>query len=131
MNQELNTTGTQAAPPMGIAALAPIIMQMLTTRAGGLAGLVKMFTDKGLGEIASSWVNKGPNLPITGEQVRSALGDDLIGQIAAKGGIAPDNMVSQIAALLPGLVDELTPDGVIPEESVMHKAVDFLKSKLM
>jgi uncharacterized protein YidB (DUF937 family) len=131
MNQELNTTSTQAAPPMGIAALAPIILQMLTTRAGGLAGLVKMFTDKGLGEIASSWVSKGPNLPITGEQVRSALGDDLIGQIAAKGGIAPDNMVSQIAVMLPGLVDELTPDGTIPEESVMHKAVDFMKSKFM
>ena len=131
MKQELNPSGAQTAPPMGIATLAPIIMQMLTTRTGGLGGLVKMFTDKGLGDIASSWVSKGPNLPINGDQVRSTLGDDLIRQIAAKAGIAPDSMASQIAALLPGLVDELTPDGVIPEEGVMHKAVDFLKSKIM
>ena len=131
INQELNKPGAATAPATPISALAPIIMQMLTSRAGGLAGLVKMFSDKGLGEIASSWVSKGPNLPITVDQVRSTLGDDLVKQVATKAGIAPDGMASQIAALLPGLVDQLTPDGAIPEEGVMHKAVDFLKSKLM
>ncbi len=131
MKQELNPTGTTTAPTFAASAMVPIITQFLTSGEGGLAGLVKKFTDKGLGEIAASWVGKGPNLPITGDQVRSTLGDDLIKQVATKAGIAPDGMVSQIAALLPGLVDQFTPDGVIPEEGAMHKAVDFLKSKLM
>ena len=131
MKQELNPTGTTTAPTFAASALVPIITQFLISGEGGLAGLVKKFTDKGLGDIAASWVSKGPNLPITGDQVRSVFGDDLIKQLAAKAGIAPEAMVVQVAALLPGIVDQLTPEGKIPEEGVMHKAADFLKSKLM
>lgn len=131
MKQELNPTGTTTAPTIAASALVPIITQFLTSGEGGLAGLVKKFTDKGLGDIAASWVGKGPNLPITGDQVRSVFGDDVIKQLAAKAGIAPEAVVVQVAALLPGIVDQLTPDGVIPEESVKPKVADVLKSKLM
>lgn len=131
MKQELNPTGTTAAPTFAASALVPIITQFLTSGEGGLAGLVKKFTNKGLGDIAASWVGKGPNLPVTVDQVRSVFGDDLMNQLAAKAGIAPEAMVVQVAALLPGIVNQLTPEGAIPEEGVMHKAADFLKSKLM
>jgi uncharacterized protein YidB (DUF937 family) len=37
----------------------------------------------GLGDVAGSWVGKGANLPVSGEQVINALGSDKIREIAS------------------------------------------------
>jgi uncharacterized protein YidB (DUF937 family) len=36
-----------------------------------------------LGDVAGSWVGKGANLPVSGEQVINALGSDKIREIAS------------------------------------------------
>jgi uncharacterized protein YidB (DUF937 family) len=38
---------------------------MINQQPGGLSGLLQTFHEKGLGEIASSWVSSGQNLPIS------------------------------------------------------------------
>ncbi len=86
-------------------------------QSGGLAGLVQQFAGKGLGNIINSWVSTGQNLPITPQQVEHGLGGDVISQLAAKLGVAPGEITQQLSSILPNVVDKLTPDGKIPEQS--------------
>jgi uncharacterized protein YidB (DUF937 family) len=99
-------------------------------QAGGLAGLIQAFQGKGLGEIISSWVGTGQNLPISADQLRHGLGSDVISQLAAKVGLAPDAATSQLAGLLPKLIDQLTPDGKVPEGGLLQQGLDLLRKNL-
>ncbi len=80
---------------------------------GGLAGLVQAFQKNGLGEIVNSWVSTGRNLPVTPSQVEQGLGSDLLSQLASTAGLPSSATSSQLAGLLPDLVDKLTPNGKI------------------
>jgi uncharacterized protein YidB (DUF937 family) len=80
---------------------------------GGLAGLVQAFQKNGLGEIVNSWVSTGKNLPVNPSQIEQGLGSDLLSQLAGKAGLSAGAASSQLAGLLPDLVDKLTPNGKI------------------
>lgn len=82
---------------------------------GGLQALIRMFQDKGLGDLISSWIGTGGNLPISADQIRRGLGPDLLSQIAGKAGMDPDDAASGLSELLPGLIDQLTPGGNVPD----------------
>jgi uncharacterized protein YidB (DUF937 family) len=90
-----------------------------------------MFNKKGLGEIISSWISTGPNLPISQDQVQQALGDEGLQQLATSAGISSDTARIQLAELLPRVADQMTPDGNIPKGTLMHKAIGFVKAKFM
>jgi uncharacterized protein YidB (DUF937 family) len=81
---------------------------------GGLGGLVGKFEQAGLGNVVSSWIGSGQNLPISADQLQSVLGSDAVAGIAAKLGINPADAMGQLSTLLPGLVDKLTPNGQAP-----------------
>ena len=82
---------------------------------GDLSGLVKKFKDSGLDQQVSSWISKGENMPIVGDQIKKALGDETVAGIAAKLGIAPDEAAVKLAEELPKAVDEQTPNGTLEE----------------
>lgn len=84
-------------------------------RMGGLPGLVDRFQQAGLGNVISSWIGTGENTPITGLQVRQALGDDQIQQISNETGLPQADAADQLSGMLPDLVDRLTPGGNIPQ----------------
>ena len=84
---------------------------------GGLRGLIQSFQEKGLGDTVASWVGKGENLPISADQIQNVLGNDTIQNLASKFGISTDEISSMLAQHLPGAVDNLTPDGNIPDNS--------------
>jgi len=81
---------------------------------GVLGGLVSHFQEKGAGDVAGSWVGTGANQPITGDQLTKVLGPDLVSKISASTGLTPDQIVSQLSAVLPQFVDHLTPQGKLP-----------------
>ena len=91
------------------------IGDLLKSHEGGLGGLVAAFEKNGFGEIASSWIAKGDNLPISAEQIRSALGAGPIAAIAGKMGVTPEVAAAEVSKLLPQLIDKLTPDGALPK----------------
>ncbi|MBX3654200.1 MAG: DUF937 domain-containing protein [Ramlibacter sp.] len=82
---------------------------------GGLSGLVTRFQQAGLGDVVASWIGSGQNQPIGSEQLTRALGSGTINDIAARLGMGQGETADQIAHLLPGLVDQLTPHGTAPE----------------
>lgn len=83
----------------------------------GLSGIVKQFTEKGLGDVVSSWVGKGENAPVSPEEVKNVFGDDSIDEIASKTGLDKKEVTGQLSDILPQVVDKLTPDGKIPESN--------------
>ena len=97
--------------------LATSLLQAINNHPGGLPALVQSFHEKGLGEIASSWVGTGQNLPISADQIQNVLGSDMVKGLAAKAGISPDIARSSLATMLPSLIDKLTPNGQMPQHS--------------
>ncbi len=85
---------------------------------GGLGGLVSKFEQAGLGGAINSWIGGGPNQPVSGEQITSALGSGTIADIAAKLGVAPDQAAGQLSQVLPDLINHLTPGGQAPEQGL-------------
>jgi uncharacterized protein YidB (DUF937 family) len=109
--------GAQASAGGGQAALLQAILAMLANGSaqGGLGGLVSQFQRSGLGDVVASWVSTGQNQPISPDQLRGALGDDVLGQLARQaGGGSGNDILGPLAELLPQVVDRLTPKGDVP-----------------
>jgi uncharacterized protein YidB (DUF937 family) len=98
---------------------------------GGLAGLVETFKSKGLGDAVSSWISPGENQPVSGEAIANTLGSDKVREIADKLGISSSEASSGLAALLPQVIDKLTPDGKLPEGGLLEQGLNILKQKLL
>ena len=97
---------------------------------GGLAGLLQKFQEHGLGDVADSWVSTGKNLPISGDQIQEALGSGALGDIASKLGLSAGDVSSQLADLLPGVVDKLTPNGQLPDMGSLGDLLGSLTKRL-
>lgn len=113
-------------PPGGQNVLLQTIVGMLA--GGGLQQLVSSFQQKGLGDVVGSWVSRGQNLPISPDQIQSALGPDQLSQLSQQTGLDVGSLAGQLSKILPGVVDKLTPDGDLPKEGVRQDMLgDLLK----
>jgi uncharacterized protein YidB (DUF937 family) len=102
--------------------------EMIQSQPGGLDGLVERFQQKGLGDVVSSWVSTGQNLPISADQITHVLGSDAVKNMAAKAGISPDQVSTQLSSLLPGIIDKLTPNGHTADAGgLLSAAMSMLK----
>ena len=115
--------GQNAQGGQGAAQLIQVVMGMLQNQQGGLGGLLQQFQRAGLGDQAASWVGRGENMPISGDQLGSALGADTLSNIASQLGLAPDQASGALAGVLPQLIDQLTPDGQVTDQ---HNSLDGL-----
>jgi uncharacterized protein YidB (DUF937 family) len=97
--------------------LLNIALSMLSNggQQGGLQGLMGAFTQAGLGPILQSWISSGQNMPISGDQLQQVLGSGAIGDIAKQLGVSHGDASNQLSALLPELIDKLTPHGQAPQ----------------
>ena len=82
----------------------------------GLGGLIDQFQKKGLGDVVDSWVNRGTNKSVAPDQVSAALGRDVVDQLSLRTGLSRDQVVAELARMLPNVVDKLTPDGRLPTQ---------------
>jgi uncharacterized protein YidB (DUF937 family) len=97
--------------------LAQEVTALLQNHPGGLAGLVQQFKSAGLGQLVSSWVGTGANLPATARQIEQGLGADRIKQLAARVGLDPTVVSQKLSTVLPALIDHLTPNGQLPAQA--------------
>jgi uncharacterized protein YidB (DUF937 family) len=109
-------------------ALKDAVLELLAHKdQGGLAGLLDKFKGQGLGDIASSWVSTGGNLPVNAQQISQALGPKAVGFLAEKTGMAPEKISAGLTFILPLIVDKLTPQGKLPESNKLAEALTSLK----
>jgi uncharacterized protein YidB (DUF937 family) len=98
---------------------------------GGISGLIKLFQEKGLEGIISSWIGTGENLPISAEQIQQILGGDEMQKIANNTSLPVQNIAADLSKLLPLVIDKLTPNGEVSDSnSLLALGLDFLKGKL-
>lgn len=134
LDEVMSQIGAAAGRPIepGHHGLARELLGMLapTGMSGGLANLVNICHQKGLGDVVNSWISTGQNLPITAEQVRSVLGSSEVQALAARAGIDPQAAMAACAQILPLLVDKATPDGRIPSTGDLLRTISgaFKKS---
>ena len=103
--------------PALLMTLLPVVLGVLKN--GGLQKLLGGLRALGLTAEADSWVGKGENRPVSGAQVRQAVGEEQIARISQEAGVSEDEAAEGVAQLLPQLVDGASPDGDLePQESI-------------
>ena len=121
-------TGTHAAAGgTEQSGMMEVITGLLTNpETGGIQGLINRFREQGLGEEVSSWIGTGQNLPISGDQIRAVLGNEQVQAIAQKLGLSSSDAANGLASALPEAIDKLTPNGELPEGSLLEKGLAML-----
>jgi uncharacterized protein YidB (DUF937 family) len=94
--------------------LVQLALQVLQQN-GGLTGVLDKFKASGLGQQAESWVGTGANLPVSPDQISKVLGGANLGELASKIGLPAGTAASGLAEILPQLIDNMTPQGQVPE----------------
>ncbi|MFZ3220330.1 MAG: YidB family protein [Rhodoferax sp.] len=114
LDSVMGAVTSQAGQPGGLASVLGGLLAN-NSELGGLSGLIEKFKQAGLGDLIQSWIGQGENLPISAEQINQVLGSGTIGNIASQLGIDPAQASGQIAQVLPGLINALTPGGEAPQ----------------
>jgi uncharacterized protein YidB (DUF937 family) len=97
-------------------ALPGLLGQLLgQTNLGNVGGLLQQLQQGGLGAEVSSWVGNGSNLPVSPDQLRSALGNEQLQQLARQAGLPVDQLLAMLSQHLPQTVDRMSPNGALQE----------------
>jgi uncharacterized protein YidB (DUF937 family) len=101
-------TAPSSVPPTGTAA------QGGGGLLGGLGELVQKFQNAGHSETVNSWIGQGQNAPVQPGQLGSVLGQQTITDLARQSGLSEQEVLAQLAKVLPNIVNSLTPNGRLP-----------------
>ena len=82
----------------------------------GVGNTVQDLERSGHGEIARSWVGRGPNRSITAQKLEAALGEDGIRDLMEQTGMEREELLGALSEHLPRVIDHLTPEGRLPTE---------------
>lgn len=93
------------------------VVGALLNSTGGLSGLLSRLQQGGLEEVVASWVGTGANRSVSPDALGSALGPDLMDQVAQQMGGNRQQAQGTLADLLPGLIDQLTTQGQLPGDN--------------
>lgn len=106
--------GGGSGSPMG--GLGSILGGGLTggALASGLGDLLGRFNQAGHGDVANSWVQHGPNAAISPDQLGDVLDPTEVDELSRHTGLDRGDLLSQLSAALPQVVDKLTPQGRLP-----------------
>ncbi len=112
---ETSAPGTQPALGSGFAGI------LANAGFGDLSGLVQKLRGSGLDAQVASWLGAGANLPVTAEELRSALGNEEVQKITQQLGLPADRILQLLSQHLPEAVDKASPNGAIEEpEQTAH-----------
>jgi uncharacterized protein YidB (DUF937 family) len=119
----------------GVTAELPgLLTQILRTGQGqsgdGLPALLDQFEAAGLSEHVRSWVANGENMPISAEQVASAIPQQRLEEWAQQLGVPPETVPALLAHVLPHAVDQATPEGTAAPEAVAEPNFGALVGRL-
>jgi len=124
---ESAVAGAGAAAAAGTGAAEESAISKLFGEGGAkLTGVLDKLKAGGLDDKVMSWIGKGENKPATAEEVKNALGPEEIGAVAKEMGVSEDEAANKIAKVLPGLIDKLTPDGLVPDPDAIAKKLTGL-----
>jgi uncharacterized protein YidB (DUF937 family) len=104
--------------------LMPMVGGLLA--GGGLQKIMSGLESQGAGAQAKSWVAQGENQPVSGQQMKEAVGADQVAQVAEKLGVSHDQAAEVLAKVIPHVVDKASPDGAMPSQEAIDSTVGGL-----
>ena len=109
------TSGLKDALKQGEAAAIPAMVSaaLSKTDLGGLQGVIASLQQGGLNDQVRSWLGNGTNLPVTPDQLKTALGNEKVQQLASQLGLPVDQVLNLLAEHLPAAVDQASPNGAL------------------
>ena len=107
--------GGTGTAPQGQSPLVMMALQLIQQN-GGLPGIIGKLQSGGLAQQVGSWIGTGQNMTVSGSQLQEVLGSGSIGQIAQQLGMSHGDASSNLAQMLPQIIDKLTPHGQIPDD---------------
>jgi uncharacterized protein YidB (DUF937 family) len=111
-----------APAPTRPTALPPVPTNVPPTSVlGGLGDLIGKLTSGGAGPQVNSWVGPGANQPIQPGQLGSALGQNTLNELSQSTGMSQQELLNQLATVLPQLINHLTPNGRVPTLADLEK----------
>ena len=84
---------------------------------GGLPEVLNKFRQGGLSKQADSWVGTGQNMNISASELQQVFGSSTISDLASRLGMPAEQAGSAMAQILPDIINRLTPQGQVPENS--------------
>lgn len=96
--------------------LPDIFGQILkNTDLGSIGGLLKQLQEGGLQKQVDSWLGNGQNAPVNENQLKDALGNEQLRQIARQMGIPVDEVLDKLSKYLPEAVNQASPNGELAD----------------
>jgi uncharacterized protein YidB (DUF937 family) len=99
--------------------LLPLVASILMN--GGLQKILGQLQQSGKGAKGQSWVSTGPNEPADADDIRAALSEQELAQIAQQLGVSEDEAAEAVARVLPDVVDQATPEGELPDDAELDR----------
>jgi uncharacterized protein YidB (DUF937 family) len=92
---------------------APSILAQILTQnhMGDLQGILNKLQEAGLNKQVASWLSNSNNIPVTKEQLRAAINDRQLQEIARSLGVPVDQALDVLTKYLPDAVDQASPNG--------------------
>lgn len=110
------------------------VLEGLTKLTGGgegkldLGEIIGKLKEGGLGDQVDSWLGDGENADVTGEQLKSALGEDKVAEVASSMGVDTATATDKIKEVLPTLLDKSSSGGSLMDKfGGASSAVDLAK----
>ena len=103
------------------------VVRLITGSPGGVTGFIDKFRSAGLGSEVTSWLGRTDGAALAGPQVERALGSTALGGIASRLGLGSGVVATAIGYILPKLIGQITPGGVIPS-GIAASLSGFLQS---
>jgi uncharacterized protein YidB (DUF937 family) len=85
------------------------------TPLGGMSGMLDQLRQGGLGEQVESWC-QGAMANVTPDQIKDALGDEHLQQIAASMGLSTDDLANHLAEHLPAMTQAHAQDQLASDD---------------
>ncbi len=96
------------------ASLLPAVLGWVQQQ-GGVGNAVSALQTSGLGDQVQSWVGNGANQAMDPQAISQLMNSDQVSALAAKAGLSPEDVQSGVAALLPHVINHLTPNGQVSD----------------
>ena len=107
------------------------IMEALGGLTGGdgldLGGIADKLKQGGLGDQVDSWMGDGDNLPVSADQVKEAVGEDKLSEMAGKLGVDSDGAADKLSQMLPSVMDKASSGGNLLEQFTSGNPLDIAK----
>ena len=83
-----------------------------------MQGLMATLQSKGLGRQVKSWISTGQNQQVTAADIKKAADPAMLRSMAKEQEMSPDELCDHVARALPHLVDQATPEGMVPQQGM-------------